>query len=228
MPPPPPSPDPISAGEHVCGIYHTEEEFRHQIAKFLSDGLAQHEKVVYITHSHTAHHLKEVLRAAGADVEGTMRSGQLVFITSADAYLADGTFDPDRMLDLLRETEREALAAGYHGVRATGEMTWALGGDPGSERLIEYEAKLNSFYPRSKVRGICQYDARRFSAETLLEIVQNHPRVLVGRDDFDNRHSYFIPPEGFLAEDRPGAVLQQWLGNLRHNAATHSGPAGGN
>lgn len=37
----------------------------------------------------------------------------------------------------------EATAAGFAALRAAAEMTWALGGYPGSEQLVEYEARLN-------------------------------------------------------------------------------------
>jgi len=66
--------------------------------------------------------------------------------------MQQGLFDPDGMIVLLRvETER-ALAEGYPALRVTGEMSWAPRGLPCSERLIEYEAKLNEFFPG----GNCQ------------------------------------------------------------------------
>jgi len=49
---------------------------------------------------------------------------------------------------LITETEK-AVAQGYPALRMTGEMTWVLRGLPGSERLLEYEAKLNrDFYSK--------------------------------------------------------------------------------
>jgi hypothetical protein len=51
------------------------------------------------------------------------------------------------MIALLESETEQALADGYAALRVTGEMGWALRGLPGSERLIEYEAKLNRFFP---------------------------------------------------------------------------------
>lgn len=206
--------DGIAFGDHVCSIYRSEDEYRQQIGAYVTEGLEAREKILYITHSHTAQQVMEMLEGEGVDVSAAVAGGQLLFLTAADSYLKEGDFDPDRMLTVLRGAEAEALSEGYAGLRVTGEMTWALGGEAGTERLMEYESKLNEFFPGSMSSAICQYDGRRFAAETLLEMLQNHPNVYIGPENYDNRHAYYVPPSGFLGPDRPGAVLKQWLGNL--------------
>ena len=99
--------------------------------------------------------------------------------------MKDGAFDPDGMISMLaRETEL-ALQEGYAALRVTGEMTWALRGLPGSERLMEYEAKLNGFFPGSRALAICQYDRRRFSPEVLLDVLTTHPFAVIGTRIYD-------------------------------------------
>jgi hypothetical protein len=123
------------------------------------------------------------------------------------------------MIALLREETDKALAEGYAALRVTGEMTWALAGEPGSERLVEYESKLNHFFPDSKCYAICQYDRRRFDAEMLLDILHTHPKVLYGTDGFENGDMYFVPTDSFLAGDRQSAMLDRWLHNLTERAS---------
>lgn len=118
------------------------------------------------------------------------------------------------MIDVVAAATDAALAEGYSALRATGEMTWALAGEPGSERLIEYESMLNRFFPDKRCYAICQYDRRRFDAEMLLDVVQAHPNVLHGRECYDNSRMYYIPPDQFLGTDRQDAVLDRWLHNL--------------
>ncbi len=43
------------------------------------------------------------------------------------------------MIRFLEEATDQAKAEGCKALRGTGEMTWYLGGDPGTEKLIEYE-----------------------------------------------------------------------------------------
>jgi hypothetical protein len=118
-------------------------------------------------------------------------------------------------MKLLGEEADRALAEGYTALRATGEMTWALAGEPGSERLIEYESRVNEFFAKyPHCYGLCQYDRRRFDSEMLLEVLQVHPNVLFGKTGFDNSHMYYVPPQAFLERDRQSATLDTWLDNL--------------
>lgn len=201
-------------GDHYCGIFGTDEEHRQVIIDFVREGVARHEKMLYIVNIHTVTQLTAVLRSAGVAVEALTGSGQLSILTARDAYLKHGDFDPAKMIALLRESTERALADGYTALRATGEMTWALAGEPGSERLVEYEARLNDFFPGARCYAVCQYDRRRFDAEMLLDILHTHPQVLFGTEGYDNRHMYYVPPGPFLESDRQSAVLDRWLHNL--------------
>lgn len=208
----------MQAGDHYCGIYRTDEDHRALVVDFIRHGVERGEKMLYIVNIHTAAQLRAMLVAADIDVDALLEKRQLVILTAKEAYLKGGQFDPDKMLTLLREETDLALAEGYAALRVTGEMTWALAGDPGSERLVEYESKLNRFFPDSKCYAVCQYDRRRFDAEMLLDILHTHPHVLFGQEGFDNSNMYFVPPEEFLGPDRQSALLDRWL----HNLSTHT------
>ena len=77
-------------------------------------------------------------------------------------------------------------------------MSWALKGMSGSERLIEYESKLNDFFPESKCLALCQYDRRLFKPEMLLDVLATHPAVVVDTDVYQN--AYYTPPSEFPAD----------------------------
>lgn len=206
----------MRAGDHYCGIYRTDEDHGRIVVDFVREGVARGEKMLYLVNIHTAAHVEKVLGEAGIDVAPLLASGQLAILAAKEAYLKDGEFVPQKMIDLLRTMTEEALAQGYPALRATGEMTWALAGDPGCERLVEYEALLNNFFPGSKCIAFCQYDRRRFDAEMLTDILHTHPKVLFGTEGYDNSEMYFVPPDAFLEADRPSAVLDRWLHNLSH------------
>jgi hypothetical protein len=204
----------MKPGDHYCGIYRTDEDQRAIIIDFIRVGIERNEKMFYLVNLQTAEQLRATLASAGIEVDRLLDKGQLLILTAKEAYLKDGQFDPDRMIDLLGEETRKALAEGYSALRATGEMTWALAGEPGSERLIEYESRVNHFFATNKCYGLCQYDRRRFDAEMLLDILHTHPNVLFGREGFDNSRMYFVPPDAFLERDRQSATLDTWLKNL--------------
>jgi len=160
-------------------------------------GLENNEKCVYIVDERTKNEIIDAFKKANIDIEKYIKSKQFVFLTKRQAYLKNGYFDPDRMIKLLRQTERLALKEGYKGLRATGEMSWSFTKLPGVERLIEYEAKLNNFFPKSKCIAICQYNEKKFNAEILLDVLHTHSITVIHGSVCEN--PYFIPSFEFIA-----------------------------
>ena len=176
----------IEPGHHLCWLYQSQQEHRALLTPFLRRGLAQGERVIYVVDAHPAEAVLGYLRDDGLEPSPYLASGQLSILTADEAYLRDGAFDPDAMVALLRAETDRALADGYAALRVTGEMTWVLRGLPGSEALIEYESKLNEFFPGSKCLALCQYDRRRFEPGVLLDVLTTHRVAVVGTELFDN------------------------------------------
>ncbi len=202
----------LQPGDHLCCIYQTEEEHRSLITPYIKLGLEGRDKVIYIVDAHTAEELLGYLEDEGLESESYLNSGQLAIFSVDEAYMKGGAFDPDGMIELLRSETEKALSEGYNSLRVTGEMSWALKGFPGSEKIIEYEAKLNRFFPGSRCMAICQYDRRRFGAEVLLDVLTTHPMAVIGTEIYDN--FYYIPPDLFLDEGVAVAMLDRWCDNL--------------
>ena len=66
-------------------------------------------------------------------------SGRLTVASNEDTYLKNGHFEPEIMIRFLAYALELVIASGFSGLRV---MTWALGDNLGTGRLIEYEAKL--------------------------------------------------------------------------------------
>jgi len=195
----------LQPGEHVCCIYETEKEHKALVTSFLRRGLERGEKVLYIADTHTAQDIQDYLRDDGLKVEPYLATGQLGIRGSNDVYIQDGVFDPDIMMTLLRAETERALSEGYSALRVTGEMSWALSGPPGSERLLEYENKLNDFYPGARCLGICQYDRQRFNAALLLDVAIAHPTIILGTEVHSN--PFYLPPTELLGDKQKVAVM---------------------
>ena len=209
----------LQPGDHLCCIYETEEEHRELITSYLKRGLEKREKVIYIVDVRTAETVLGYLRDAGVEVEPYLSSGQLSILSVGESYMASGVFDPDGMIGMLADETEKALAEGYSALRVTGEMSWALRGLPGSGRLMEYEAKLNRFFPGRKCLAICQYDMRRFEPSILLNVLSTHPFAVIGTKLFDN--FYYVPPDEFLAGEPERATLGHWVSSLRERKANN-------
>ncbi|MGA1842546.1 MAG: MEDS domain-containing protein [bacterium] len=203
----------IEPGHHVCCIYLSEKEHKALLTPFLHQGLEKNEKVIYIADERTAQVILEYLKDDGLDYHLYIKKGQLQILSANDSYIKEGIFDPDSMISLLQHETELSLLMGYRALRVTGEMSWALKGIPGSHRLIEYESKLNSFFPGSKCLALCQYDRRVFGAELLLKVLSTHPIIFIGTEAFDN--FYYIPPEKFLCQDISATMFDIELKNLQ-------------
>jgi signal transduction histidine kinase len=197
----------VSCGnhDHFALIYDHQEEQLDIIVPFLRRGLERGEKSIFIVDDTSPATVIVAMERHGIDVEAATRSGALAIITKHDAYLKNGDFDPDWMIDFLAEAVEDTKKRGFPAVRASGEMTWALGpaGDP-HRRLVEYECKLNTFFSDYDMAGICQYNRRRFRPETLMHVIHTHPRLVFKGEVCDN--PYYIPPEIFQARGKDDPV----------------------
>ncbi len=203
----------LKPGCHLCAIYETEEEHQTLFTQFMRAGLEKNEKVIYILDARPAETVFRYLQAQGLDTQSYVRKGQLNILTSQQTYLKEGIFDPDTMIAFLKSETEKAIAEGYEALRVTGEMSWSLKGHPGSDRLIEYESRLNDFFSGSNCLAICQYDKQRFDADLLLKVLYTHPYIIVGTEIYDNY--YYITPKKMLGPQTAEEILNNYLKNLR-------------
>ncbi|HWG89438.1 MAG TPA: MEDS domain-containing protein [Candidatus Thermoplasmatota archaeon] len=204
-------------GDHLCLIYHSREEQLAAAVPFIKAGLLVGERCVYIADDLTLSDVRAHLAAAGIRVDHEEGRGALLLLTKRDTYLRDGSFDPEGMISFLAEAEKQALADGFEGLRVTGEMTWALGGEHGNDRIIEYESKLNKYFPGSRALAICQYSKPRFSPEVLRDVLLTHPVAIVGERVCAN--PYFRPEQA----GRAGGPKEDVAWMLEQLQALHRG-----
>ena len=219
----------LAPHDHLCLIYETRAEQFAAVVPFMRLGLERGERCLYIVDENTAQAVLDALRAGGIEVDAALASGALIIAAKQDAYLKQGYFDPDWMIRFLAQAVAEARAAGFTALRATAEMTWALGGDPstalpqaqddslgqvpGSDRLIEYEAKLNHFFPTCDILAICQYNRNRFSPAIILDVIRTHPLVISGGTVC--RNPYYAPPDELLGAGNASREVERMLESLR-------------
>lgn len=195
----------LKPGDHLCFLYETEEEHQTVLTFFLRQGLERGEKVLYFADSHTAEAILGYLRSDGVAIENYLSGGQLTIITADEIVLQRGTPDQEKMLALLQGEMERAQIENYPALRVTAEMSALL---PYTERLLEYETKLNGFFYQARCLGLCQYDRRLFGPEILLDVLRAHPIALVGKEVCDN--IYYIPTT-HQGSGEPAAELQQRL-----------------
>ncbi len=178
--------------DHVCFLYESPQEWKTCISAFLKAGLEQGEKCCYIYDTHHARDVRAALKAEGVDTAAAESSGKLMIIHGHNVYMKDGAFNPDRVISFLISETEKAIAAGFTALRITGERDWVLHKLPGSERLLEYEDKLNhDFLQHYPCLGICQYDSRQLDTDFIRNLVFYHPKLLRNYRVYSNY--YYVP-----------------------------------
>lgn len=202
----------LKPGDHLGFVYQTEAEYQALLTPFFRQGLERGEKILYISDAHPIETILDNLRDDGLEVEPYLDRGQLRLMTPGESYLRTGLFNPDDMLALWQKETERALVEGYRALRGAAEMSGALQGPAGSERLLEYESKLSSFLPDSNCLLICLYHGSGLDAEMLFNVLATHPAISTGPEIYDNPCCLALGDvvQGSL----PLAVLGHWLETL--------------
>ena len=197
------TPELYPQGVHMCYLYNDEEERKRVISAYLRSGLEQRESVGYFPDVLSPDMLEHALNQLGIAALAQGQPNQYQVSTAVQTYCPDGQFDPERLVDRLRDLYRQSIAAGFSGARISGEMSWALRGIPGSERLIAYESMLNKMVADEPLTMICQFDASKFDGATIFEIINVHPMMIVRGQVINN--PYYVPPDEYLKNYAHGA-----------------------
>ena len=169
----------LELGDHLLCFYESEEEHRSLFTPFIRHGINRNEKIIYAYDAHTPETIKGYMQDAGIDIEPHIASKQLIFIPAEQFYLHNGMFLPDEIINECKHIAQQTLSEGYTGLRVTGEATWALKVGINLQRIIEYEAQINDFFPGSKCIAVCQYDKRRFDSRLMLDLLRVHPIAIL-------------------------------------------------
>jgi hypothetical protein len=187
---------------HCCLIYDDEEQRRHIVPDFLAAGIAHRELVRYLTDGTPPEAIRGSLAARGVDVPAAEARGCFGVAEAQPAYCPSGRFEPEEMIETNKQRYVSAERAGFTATRICCEMTWALRDVAGAERLLEYEALLNTVDVAFRHFGMCQYDARRFDGATLYKVLQVHPYMVAHGQIVQN--PYYVRPEEILPALRRG------------------------
>lgn len=191
---------PYPAGTHMCVMYRDENERREVISKYIKSGLLNNEKIGYFADTMTPAEVKSWLEEMDVDVPDDLNSKQFSIAIATQTYCPNGQFVVEDMLEVLKGYYNKSIEEGFTGARATGEMSWALRGIPGSDRLLEYEALINTLIDTHPITTVCQYDVSRFDGGIIFDVLQVHPMLIVHGQLVKN--PAYVTPDTFLKEFR--------------------------
>jgi hypothetical protein len=182
---------------HICAFFDSEDQEYRCIAPYFAEGLEQGEQVVTIRDAgRCSEHVERLRPLISRPLDASIRSNQLRVVASEETYLKDGCFEAERMYRMLEDVLREAGSSPYKRVRTCGSMTWALREMPGTDELMEYEARVNQLTREHDCTLMCVYDVNKFSGRAVMDVLATHPMVVMGERIYEN--PYYVEPAEYL------------------------------
>jgi hypothetical protein len=190
----------LGEARHVCAFFNSADEEYRVLMPFIKDGFACGHKAVHVVNPGAGDDHLGRLTAAGIDTAATQRSGQLQVRTNVEAYLRNGRFDQDRMLEAFEKLSSGNDNGGYPLSRIVCQMDWAANDRSHIDNLVEFESRVNDVWRRHEDAVICVYDLAKFGGDTVIDIMRTHPMVIIG--GILQPNPFYVPPEEFLRELR--------------------------
>jgi anti-anti-sigma factor len=156
---------------HACAVPVSDEQLWEMTARFVALGLSAGEQVLYFDDG-TVEYVLERLVDDRVPVRGPLADGRLAVVEAERTRRALSS--PVREIrDSLIAQVDEAVAAGYTGVRVTGQLSSGLQ-RAGGVGLPDYDAAMDEVVAGRPVRVLCLYDRRRFPDEAIEELRALH------------------------------------------------------
>ncbi|MGE5547644.1 MAG: sensor histidine kinase [Solirubrobacterales bacterium] len=168
-------------GAHYCHFFEDQADLAEAVLPFIAAGLANNERCLWVTAAPLPRdEATRALAAVAPDLDRRMARGQIEILDHSDWYLAAGGFDAGRVIEAWLAMERDALAAGYAGIRITGNTFW-LETPQDFASFSHYEKVLNERLGGRRITCLCSYPISRCDGPTLLEVIRNHDFAMVRR-----------------------------------------------
>jgi hypothetical protein len=177
-------------GDHVCAFYTGSWNVLDDIVvDYVTRGLAGGNKVFCMVDDPAAVRDRIVPQLIARD-------DMLDVVTEDEAYVPDGHFSKDPFIARMRAKVIEAFDHGYEGVRAVGDVTFAIRHSIDMTEWFAAESELNTIVPDYPHFLFCLYDLDLFDGAAVMRVLQTHPRVYLNGILIDNPH--------YIAQPLPG------------------------
>jgi hypothetical protein len=208
---------------HQCLIYDGSPSRQlPSLAAMMRQKLSENYRCIFLNSPPMVAGMRSYLAAAGVDIAQETERGSLILSSERD-HLANGQFDPDRMIAMLSDALAEARRDGYQGLWATGDMTWEFGPQKNFVKLFEYECLLEDFFRgHPALSGVCQYHADTLPHDALRQGLASHPAFFVN-ETLARINPHYLPRAAVAAGTHMSATLDRALERLLAPPPRHTG-----
>ena len=173
----------IPWGSHLCLFYETKQDLLDALLPFFKAGLENNEFIVWVIsgpHFASAEEATTELQQVVPGLRQLLEKGQIEILSAPDWYLRGEELNNiEEIIKTWNDKLRGALARGYDGMRASGDMFWL--GQKYWTDFYTYEKYLHDFLAGLPAMILCTYPLPKFGGGEVLDIVQAHQFGIVRR-----------------------------------------------
>lgn len=168
----------VPYSSHMCHLYRSREDLVSLLLPFFTAGLRANERCIWVTAEPLdAQDAAAELSASGVDVAAEIARGALQIVDFSDWYLRDGaTLGPEEVCDLWLAEEHSTLAAGFAGLRVSGNVTFLT--DETWDAFMDYERAVDLAFRGRRIVALCTYAMQTCGVVGALDIVRRHSCAL--------------------------------------------------
>ncbi|BCJ75995.1 hypothetical protein CS0771_55390 [Catellatospora sp. IY07-71] len=161
--------DGLGRHDHVCWVFDTPGEFRAAAGRFLADGLAAGQQVIYLA--------EQARQTDLDDVDGftAARAGGAALVQDLAIYGAGLPVDPAVQVQAYAHATERAIAAGYRGLRVAAQATPLVRTPEQLDAFTRYEHQVDRYMTGHPFAAMCGYHRRELSAAAIAELASMHP-----------------------------------------------------
>jgi hypothetical protein len=160
-------------GDHVCHLFDQAEDLGELLVPYFKVGLERNEACLWVTSSPygTDKAVSEMCTAMSG-FDQRMAAGQIQIVGYDEWYTRQGALSAAETIRNWMRRKDDALAAGYAGLRITGNTSFL---DAGMwDDFVAYERALDVALRGQPILTLCSYCKAKHAAEAVLDVMCAH------------------------------------------------------
>jgi signal transduction histidine kinase len=169
----------LAWGSHIGQLYGSAADLRDLVVPYFKAGLENNERCLWVTDAPLgADDARAALRAVVPDLDARERRGQIEIQDTRAFYDRGQPLQPQALIAGLVQREREALAAGYRGLRTNGNCAWV---DKANWKgFLDYESSVEQAVHGRRLICMCSYRHDLIEHGQVSDLLERHLLVLRG------------------------------------------------
>jgi hypothetical protein len=163
----------IPYGLHLCHFYASRQDLVQALVPYFEAGLRNNERCIWVTAPPLpAAQARAELANFLPNLDQVIKQGRLRILDFSEWYTDAGHLKGSEVVNLWLKEEEAALAAGYSGLRITGNTSFLTPQDWDS--FMKYEHAVSDAFLDRRIVTLCSYNLQQAGAVEVLDVVRNH------------------------------------------------------